>query len=59
MRFSRREFTKTGLSAGVVLALGAQNSVAGPGDLILREIPSLDSARIATAPTFQQLRANH
>lgn len=40
MRLSRREFTKAGLSAGAVLALGGQYSFAGPGDLILKEIPS-------------------
>ena len=40
MRLSRREFTKAGLSAGAVLALGSQNSFAGPGDLIVKEIPS-------------------
>jgi len=40
MRLSRREFTKAGLSAGAVLALAGQNSFAGPGDLILKEIPS-------------------
>ena len=40
MRLSRREFTKAGLSAAAVLGLVGQNSFAGPGDLILKEIPS-------------------
>ena len=40
MRLSRREFTKAGLSAGAVLAIGGQDALAGPGDLIRKAIPS-------------------
>ncbi len=40
MRLSRREFTKAGLSAGAALVIGGQDVLAGPGDLIQKEIPS-------------------
>jgi len=40
MRLSRREFTKAGLSAGAVLAIGGQDVLAAPGDLIRKAIPS-------------------
>jgi len=40
MRLSRREFTKAGLSAGVVLAIGGPDVLAEPGDLIRKAIPS-------------------
>jgi aryl-alcohol dehydrogenase-like predicted oxidoreductase len=40
MRLSRREFTKAGLSAGVVLAVGGQDVLAKPADLIRKAVPS-------------------
>ena len=40
MRLSRREFTKAGLSAGVVLAVGGQDVLAESADLIRKAIPS-------------------
>ncbi len=40
MRLSRRDFTKAGLSAGAVLAIGGQDALAGSGDLIQKAIPS-------------------
>ena len=40
MRLSRREFTKAGLSAGAVLAIGGPDVLAEPGDLIRKAIPS-------------------
>lgn len=40
MRLSRREFTKAGLGAGASLAIGGQNTLAGPIDLIRKVIPS-------------------
>lgn len=40
MKFSRREIAKAALGAGTVLALGAQNALAAPGDLIKKVIPS-------------------
>ncbi len=40
MRLSRREFTKAGLGAGAILAIGGQNTLAGPIDLIRKVIPS-------------------
>ena len=40
MRLSRREFAKASLGAGAVLAMGGQNALAGPGDLIRKSIPS-------------------
>ncbi len=40
MRLSRRDFTKAGLSAGAVLAIGGQDALAGSGNLIQKAIPS-------------------
>lgn len=40
MKLSRREFAKASLSAGTVLAVGGQNVLAGPADLIRKSIPS-------------------
>ncbi len=40
MKLSRREFAKASLGAGALLAVGGQNAVAGPGDLIRKPIPS-------------------
>jgi aryl-alcohol dehydrogenase-like predicted oxidoreductase len=40
MKFSRREFTKISLGAGTVLAMGSQNILAAPADLIKKVIPS-------------------
>jgi aryl-alcohol dehydrogenase-like predicted oxidoreductase len=40
MRLSRRDFTKAGLGAGVVLAVGGQDVLADPADLIRKAIPS-------------------